>query len=79
MIIRINPNSQYQGTCPPEDVGGTHGFEEFKEIMRDMSHPERESYTEWYVSVFDPDTVDLDEINQQLVNLKEYIQEIENE
>ncbi len=68
-----------EGTCPPEDVGGTHGFEEFKEIMKDKDHPERESYIEWYGSVFDPDKVNLEEINKNLANLKEYIKEIESD
>jgi hypothetical protein len=27
-----------EGTCPPEDVGGIHGFEEFKEIMNDKDN-----------------------------------------
>jgi len=64
--------------CPPEDVGGTHGFEEFLEIMKDKSHPERESYIEWYGSVFDPTHLDLDQINEGLANLNQYIEEIEN-
>jgi len=67
-----------EGTCPPEDVGGIHGFEEFKAIMNDKTHPERESYIEWYGSVFNPNEISLDGINQQLANLKEYIQEIES-
>jgi hypothetical protein len=28
-----------EGRCPPEDIGGTHGFEEFLKIMKDKSHP----------------------------------------
>lgn len=66
-----------EGTCPPEDVGGIHGFEEFKEIMKDKSHPERDSYIEWYGSLFEVNKVDLDEINKQLANLQEHISEIE--
>ncbi len=68
-----------EGTCPPEDVGGIHGFEEFKEIMKDKTHPERESYIDWYGSVFNPYEVDLEGINKQFVNLQEYIREIEND
>ena len=68
-----------KGTCPPEDVGGTHGFQEFKEIMKDKNHPERESYIEWYGAVFEPDKVDLWEINKNLANLREYIREIESD
>ena len=67
-----------EGRCPPEDVGGTHGFEEFLEIIKNKSHPERKSYIEWYGSVFDPDQVDLDQINKDLTNLRQYILEIES-
>ncbi|GAH45301.1 unnamed protein product, partial [marine sediment metagenome] len=41
-------------------------------------HPERESYIEWYGSEFDPNQVDLDQINEDLANLDQYILEIEN-
>ena len=47
--------------------------------MKDKDHPERESYIEWYGSEFEPDKVDLNEINKQLANLQEYIMEIESE
>ena len=66
-----------EGTCPPEDIGGIHGFEEFKEIMKDKDHPERESYIEWYGSDFDPDKIDFGEINIKLAKLREYILRIE--
>ncbi|MCF8378618.1 MAG: plasmid pRiA4b ORF-3 family protein [Bacteroidales bacterium] len=66
-----------QATCPPEDVGGIHGFKEFKEIMKDKTHPERDSYIEWYGSVFNPDKINLEVINRNLANLKNYIREIE--
>ena len=67
-----------EGCCPPEDIGGTHGFEEFLEIMKDKSHPERESYIEWYGSEFNPNQTDMDKINEDLVNLHQYILEIED-
>jgi len=66
-----------KGTCPPEDVGGIHGFKEFMEIMKDKTHPERDSYIEWYGSVFNPNKINLEEINRNLANLKNYIREIE--
>ncbi len=67
-----------EGRCPPEDIGGTHGFEEFLKIMKVKSHPERESYIEWSGSEFDPNQVELDHINKELSNLDQYIIEIEN-
>jgi hypothetical protein len=35
------------GDAPPEDVGGVPGFAQFKEIMKDPTHEEYESYSEW--------------------------------
>ena len=46
--------------------------------MRDESHPERDSYIEWYGSVFDPGHVDLEKINKELANLDQYIYDIEH-
>ena len=59
-----------KGTCPPEDVGGIRGFKEFLKIMNNKSHPERKSYIEWYGSVYNPDKVNLAEINESLAKLK---------
>ena len=36
------------GMCPPEDVGGTWGFENFKQIMFDPSDEEHEDMVSWY-------------------------------
>jgi hypothetical protein len=33
--------------CPPEDVGGTYGYQEYLEAMADPEHEEHESYMEW--------------------------------
>ena len=52
--------------CPPEDVGGLHGFYEFLEAMEDMAHPEHIDVREWFGEWFDPEFVDLDQINADL-------------
>ncbi|WP_273210128.1 plasmid pRiA4b ORF-3 family protein [Marinobacter subterrani] len=52
--------------CPPEDVGGLHGFYEFLEAMEDMAHPDHIAVREWCGDWFDPDFVDLDQINADL-------------
>ncbi|MCC6175477.1 MAG: plasmid pRiA4b ORF-3 family protein [Chloroflexi bacterium] len=54
--------------CPPEDVGGVWGYQEFLEAIRDPSHPEHASMLEWIGGDFDPNAFDLDSVNQQLAN-----------
>ena len=36
------------GDCPPDDVGGESGYEEFLKVMADKNHPEHEDYCGWY-------------------------------
>jgi hypothetical protein len=55
--------------APPEDVGGTPGFEEFLNAMAKPRHPERASMVQWYGSVFDPTDISLDEINARTAKL----------
>jgi hypothetical protein len=44
--------------APPENVGGTPGFENFLEVIADPKHPEHEEATKWhlgcYGDAFDP-------------------------
>jgi len=42
------------GACPPEDVGGPHGYGEFLRALRDPKHPEYASMLEWAGGHFDP-------------------------
>jgi hypothetical protein len=49
--------------CPPEDVGGVWGYEDFLEAIRDPNHPEHDQYLEWAGWEFDPEEFDLEEIN----------------
>lgn len=36
------------GACPPEDVGGIPGYEEFLSIVGNRSHPDRQARFDWY-------------------------------
>jgi len=44
--------------CPPEDVGGVSGYEEFVEVIADPSHPEHEEWMTWAGGEFDPTRFD---------------------
>ncbi len=56
--------------CPPEDVGGVWGYDDFLEAIANPNHPERKEMLEWIGSDFDPEEFDLDEVNQSLQHLK---------
>jgi len=43
--------------CPPEDVGGTYGYQEYVEAMADSKHEEHADYLEWR-GPFDPEAFD---------------------
>src|SRR6202158_3429812 len=56
--------------CPPEDVGGTVGYENLLEAIHDPNHPQHEGYLEWIGDSFDPEAFDVDEVNRKLRRLK---------
>lgn len=52
--------------CPPEDVGGVWGYENFLEAIRNPDHDEHDEYLIWIGGEFDPEAFDLEEVNTQL-------------
>jgi hypothetical protein len=52
--------------CPPEDVGGVWGYENFLKAIQDPEHDEHEDYLNWIGEEFDPETFDLNAVNDQL-------------
>jgi len=67
------PDSAQQYPCcitgerrgPPEDVGGSAGFEDYLNALADDKHEEYESWLRWR-GPFDPDAFSLIDINRQL-------------
>jgi hypothetical protein len=55
-----------ENACPPEDVGGAPGYEEFLEALADSNHPEHAEQNRWIGRPFDPRAFDLEEINRRL-------------
>jgi hypothetical protein len=36
-----------EGTCPPEDCGGSSGYADLRAALEDQSHPEHQEYLDW--------------------------------
>jgi hypothetical protein len=51
---------------PPEDCGGSFGYHEFLEAIRDPAHDRHEDMLEWIGGSFDPESFSLDAVNEQL-------------
>lgn len=54
--------------CPPEDVGGVHGYQEYLAAIGDRRHPEHKAMLRWR-GPFDPDDFDVDTVNRELAKL----------
>lgn len=57
------------GACPPEDIGGPPGYEEFLAALADPSHERHAEFVEWYGTSFDPHDVDVEATEAQLRRL----------
>jgi hypothetical protein len=55
--------------CPPEDVGGVWGYDDFLAAIKDPDHDEHETMLEWVGGEFDPEALDLAEVNAALGQL----------
>lgn len=53
-----------QGACPPEDVGGSWGYDEFLAAIRDPSDEQHAEMLEWIGGAFDPDNFDVRATNE---------------
>jgi hypothetical protein len=61
------------GACPPEDVGGTAGYQEMLAILKNPRHPERAGYIKWLGLVpgekWDAKFCSIREVNKRLALL----------
>lgn len=71
VILPIEKGAQYpiclegKRACPPEDIGGIWGYEDFLKILSNSKDPEHEEMMEW-IGEFDPERFDLDCVNESL-------------
>ena len=59
--------------CPPEDIGGIGGYEEFLAAIDDPHHPEYEYFVDVFGDEFDATRFDMDVINRGLQRIKRKI------
>ena len=70
-ILQPAPGTLYprciagERNCPPEDVGGSGGYEDYLEALADPEHEDHEDMIEWR-GPFDPEAFSVEKINQQL-------------
>jgi pRiA4b ORF-3-like protein len=53
-----------ENACPPEDVGGPHGYREFLVNLVHRTREQHEDTARWIGGVFDPKGFDLNRINR---------------
>jgi hypothetical protein len=70
-ILLPEPETRYpmciggKRSAPPEDVGGTHGYERYLAALADPEHEEHEDLLQWR-GPFDPEMFSLAQVNQAL-------------
>lgn len=55
--------------CPPEDVGGPWGYQDFLDAISDPENPEHEEMLEWVGDDFDPEEFDLEGAQAAVVKI----------
>lgn len=66
-----------EGNCPPEDCGGVPGYYHMLEVLKKPKSKEYKELIEWLGGKYDPDHIDIAEINEMLSDLDNYIAEYE--
>ncbi|OIN82957.1 plasmid pRiA4b ORF-3 family protein [Francisella sp. TX07-6608] len=51
-----------ENACPPEDVGGYWGYEDFVKIMTDENHERYDNMLEWFGEKYDPKKFDASKV-----------------
>lgn len=51
-----------KNACPPEDVGGIWGYEDFLQAINDPNHEEHENFLQWVGGEFDPTEFSIEDV-----------------
>jgi hypothetical protein len=71
-IFEGEPGKQYpvclagERACPPEDCGGTYGYAELLEIIKNPDHEQYQDMITWLGGRFDLEAFDIDSVNLKL-------------
>ena len=74
-LVEAEPDKAYpclleaKGRCPPEDVGGPWGYQDYLAAMADPKHKNHADMVNWRGPDFNPDTVDLPDIEKALARI----------
>jgi hypothetical protein len=70
--LRVESGQRYplcvegERACPPEDVGGTSGYEEFLNVLSDPSDEQHEQFVRWIGGSFDPENFDSERATKRM-------------
>ncbi len=70
-VLQPDPETAYprciagERSCPPEDVGGSGGYEDYLEALANPEHEEHQNMKQWR-GPFDPEPFSVDGVNRQL-------------
>jgi Plasmid pRiA4b ORF-3-like protein len=56
--------------CPPEDVGGVSGYQEFLDVIFDPTHQEYEHLVRWAGGPFQAEEFDVKAVNKTLSRMR---------
>jgi len=70
LVLKFATCIDGQRACPPEDCGGTGGFEEFIEAVTDPTHEEHVDYVAWVGRPFDPEAFSVAATNAALQRVR---------
>ena len=59
--------------CPPEDCGGTQGYQDFLEAVLDPFHPEHRNLREWIGGDFNSEAFDLAEADRKVSGRRHFV------
>ena len=57
------------GRCPPEDVGGPWGYDDFLLALGDKSHDRHKELSEWIGGAFDPGKAPVERLKADVASL----------